>query len=160
MGDDISPGLSSMAVCFDFRSTVVQLSNQNPYFCQFRCHHPLITQINMGDICKICEKMTDSSQLILSLTIISFQWFAEHAWLSRFTIFLPEYDLRHLKKKSYPDIIGFTIFSTYTQKINQGLLQNWWVKTLFERVIKFMHNSWRLTKYNFISKYLVKTEQV
>ena len=124
MGDDISPGLSSMAVCFDFRSTVVQLSNQNPYFYQFRCHHPLITQLNMGDICKICEKMTDSSQLILSLTIISFQWFAEHAWLSRFTIFFPEYDLRHLKKKSYPDIIGFTIFSTYTQKINQGLLQN------------------------------------
>ena len=100
MGDDISSGLSSMAVCFDFRSTnVVQLSNGNPYFYQFRCHHPLITQLNMGDICKICEKMTDSSQLILSLTIISFQWFAEHAWLSRFTIFFPEYDLRHLKKK-------------------------------------------------------------
>ena len=114
----------------------------------------------MGDICKICETITDSSQLIFSLTIISFQWFAEHAWLSRFTIFFPEYDLRHLKKKSYPDIIGFTIFSTYTQKINQGLLQNWWVKTLFERVIKFMNNSWRLAKYNFISKYLVKTEQV
>ena len=64
------------------------------------------------------------------------------------------------KKKSYPDIIGFTIFSTYTQKINQGLLQNWWVKTLFERVIKLMNNSWRLTKYNFISKYLEKTAQV
>ena len=110
------------------------------------------------DVWKICEN--DSSQLILSLTIISFQWFAEHAWLSRFTIFFPEYDLRHLKKKTYPDIIGFTIFSTYTQKINQGLLQNWWIKTLFERVIKFMNNSWRLTKYNFISKYLVKTEQV
>ena len=45
MGDDIGSGLSSMAVCFDFRSTVVQLSNQNPYFYQFRCHHPLITQL-------------------------------------------------------------------------------------------------------------------
>ena len=33
MGDDIGLGLSSMAVCFDFRSTnVVQLSNRNPYF--------------------------------------------------------------------------------------------------------------------------------
>ena len=33
MGDDIGSGLSSMAVCYDFRSTnKVQLSNQNPYF--------------------------------------------------------------------------------------------------------------------------------
>ena len=115
----------------------------------------------MGDICTICEKMTDSSQLYLSLVLISFQWFAEHAWLSLFTIFFflnMIYDI--WKKKSYPDIIGFTIFSTYTQKINQGLLQNWWVKTLFERVIKLMNNSWRLTKYNFISKYLEKTAQV
>ena len=33
MGDDIVLGLSSMAICFDFRSTnVVQLSNWNPYF--------------------------------------------------------------------------------------------------------------------------------
>jgi hypothetical protein len=32
MGDDISLGLPSMAVCFDFPSTnVVQLSNWNPY---------------------------------------------------------------------------------------------------------------------------------
>ena len=31
MGDDISSGLSSMAVCFDFRSSnMVQLNNQNP----------------------------------------------------------------------------------------------------------------------------------
>ena len=47
MGDDISSGLSSMAICFDFRSTnVVQLSNRNSYFYRFRCHHPLITQLN------------------------------------------------------------------------------------------------------------------
>ena len=47
MGDDISSGLSSMAICFDFRSTnVVQLSNRNPHFYRFRCHHPLITQLN------------------------------------------------------------------------------------------------------------------
>ena len=46
MGDDIGLGLSSMAVCFDFRSTnVVQLSNRNPYFYQFWCHHPLITTL-------------------------------------------------------------------------------------------------------------------
>ena len=33
MGDDIGLDMSSMAVCFDFRSTnVVQLSNRNPYF--------------------------------------------------------------------------------------------------------------------------------
>ena len=33
MGDDIGSGLSSMAICSDFRSTkVVQLSNRNPYF--------------------------------------------------------------------------------------------------------------------------------
>ena len=47
MGDDIGSGLLSMAVCFDFHSTnVVQLSNWNPYFYQFRCHHPLITQLS------------------------------------------------------------------------------------------------------------------
>ena len=46
MGDDIGLGLSSLAVCFDFRSTnVVQLSNWNPYFYRFRCHHPLITRL-------------------------------------------------------------------------------------------------------------------
>ena len=32
MGDDIGLGLSSMAICFDFRSTnIVQLSNRNQY---------------------------------------------------------------------------------------------------------------------------------
>ena len=42
MGDNIGLGLSSMAVCFDFRSTnVVQLSNRNPYFYWFRHYHPL-----------------------------------------------------------------------------------------------------------------------
>ena len=47
MSDDIGSGLSSMAVCFDFHSTnIVQLSNWNPYFYRFRCHHPLITQLN------------------------------------------------------------------------------------------------------------------
>ena len=65
MGDDIGSGLSSMAVYFDFRSTnVVQLSNQNPYFYRFQCHHPLITQLNLAYlnletlgfylVCKIC----------------------------------------------------------------------------------------------------------
>ena len=34
----------SMSVCFDFRSTnVVQLSNRNPSFYRFWCHHPLIS---------------------------------------------------------------------------------------------------------------------
>ena len=32
MGDDIGSGLSSMSVCFDFRSTnIVQLSNRNSH---------------------------------------------------------------------------------------------------------------------------------
>ena len=36
LGDEISLGLLSMAVCFDFRSTnVVQLSNRNLYFYRF-----------------------------------------------------------------------------------------------------------------------------
>ena len=49
MGDDICFGLSSMAICFDFRSTnVVQLSNWNPYFYRFWCHHPLITQLRQN----------------------------------------------------------------------------------------------------------------
>ena len=47
MGDDIGSGLSSMAIYYDFCSTkVVQLSNWNPYFYQFQCHHPLITQLS------------------------------------------------------------------------------------------------------------------
>ena len=46
MGDDIGLGLLPMAICFDFQSTnVVQLSNWNPYFYRFGCHHPLITQL-------------------------------------------------------------------------------------------------------------------
>ena len=49
MGDDIGLGLLSMSVGFDFRSTnVVQLSNWNPYFYRFRCHHPLITQFSLS----------------------------------------------------------------------------------------------------------------
>ena len=36
MSEDIGLGLSSMAICFDFRSTnVVQLSNWNPYSTGF-----------------------------------------------------------------------------------------------------------------------------
>ena len=47
MGDDISSGLSSMAVCFDFPPTnVVQLSNQNPYFC----HHPLVPKLSSNHL--------------------------------------------------------------------------------------------------------------
>ena len=47
MGDDIGSGLLSMDVCFDFcSSNIVQLSNLNLYFYLFRCHHPLITQLN------------------------------------------------------------------------------------------------------------------
>ena len=51
MSDDIGSGLSSMAVCFHFRPTnIVQLSNRNPYFYGFRCHHPLITQLRGGQV--------------------------------------------------------------------------------------------------------------
>ena len=49
MADDIGSGLSSMAVCFDFLSTnVLQLSNWNPYFYRFPCHHPLSTQLRIN----------------------------------------------------------------------------------------------------------------
>ena len=51
MGDDIGLGLSSMVICFDFRSTnVVQLSNRNPHFYWFRSYHPLITQLKFCQI--------------------------------------------------------------------------------------------------------------
>ena len=51
MGDDIGLGLSSMAVCFDFRSTnIVQLSKWSPYFFRFWCHHPLITQLTCESV--------------------------------------------------------------------------------------------------------------
>ena len=53
MGDDIGLGLWSMTACFDFRSTnVVQLSNRNLKFYRFRCHHPLLTQLDLGYISK------------------------------------------------------------------------------------------------------------
>ena len=99
-------------------------------------------------------------QLISLLILISFQWFAEHAWLSLFTIFFLNMIYDIWKKKSYPDIIGFTIFSTYTQKINQGLLQNWWVKTLFERVLNQIYEQFMKIDEIKFHKYLVKTEQV
>ena len=42
MGDDIGLGLSSMAVCFDFRSTnLVQLSNRNPYLLPVSMSSPI-----------------------------------------------------------------------------------------------------------------------
>ena len=51
MGDDISSGLSSMSVCFEFCSTIVeQLGNRNPYFYQFRCHHPVVTQLRLESV--------------------------------------------------------------------------------------------------------------
>ena len=65
MGDDISSGLSSMAVCFDFRSiNVVQLSNLNTHFYQFRCHHPLITQLNMN------YQKNDAQQMICIILVM------------------------------------------------------------------------------------------
>ena len=45
MSDDISLGLSSLVVCFDFRST--NLVHLNLYFHPFRCHRPLITQLRI-----------------------------------------------------------------------------------------------------------------
>ena len=57
MGDDMGSGLSSMAVCFDFRSTnIVQLIYRNPYFYWFRCHHPLITQLSPHLIQKCSDR--------------------------------------------------------------------------------------------------------
>ena len=51
MGDDISASLLCVAVWIHFRSTnVVQLSNRNPYFYRFQCHHPLITQLSFDTI--------------------------------------------------------------------------------------------------------------
>ena len=59
MGDDISLGLSSMAVCFDFCSTnIVKLSNRNPYFHRFQCHHPLMTErekVNNSNFASVSE---------------------------------------------------------------------------------------------------------
>ena len=47
MVDYFGSHLLSKAICFDIRSTnLVQLSNRSPYFYQFRCHHPLITQLS------------------------------------------------------------------------------------------------------------------
>ena len=64
MVDDIGSGLSSMDICFDFRSTnVVQLSNQNPYFYRFRCHHPLITQLRHNLHPEVYIGLTDLQNL-------------------------------------------------------------------------------------------------
>ena len=63
MDNDIGSDLLSMAVCFDFCSTnVVQLSYRNPYFYQFRCHHPLIIQLseNIG----ACKSINSYSKIV------------------------------------------------------------------------------------------------
>ena len=65
MGDDIGLGLSSMAICFDFHSTnVVQLSNRNPYFYRFWCHHPLITQLRQDNKLSKLTKPSLSSFIV------------------------------------------------------------------------------------------------
>jgi len=79
MGDDIGSDLSSMAVCFDFRSTnVVQLSNRNPYFYRFRCHHPLITQLSSNN-CKNKNKkhLFEPIQVIKEFDLSSDSLFAK-----------------------------------------------------------------------------------
>ena len=70
MDNDIGSDLLSMAVCFDFCSTnVVQLSYRNPYFYQFRCHHPLIIQLseNIG-ACKSINSYSDNSSNLCSFS--------------------------------------------------------------------------------------------
>ena len=86
MGDDIGSDLSSMAVYFDFHSTkVVQLSNRNPYFYQFRCHHPLITQLS-SHACSVSGMIPRKS------------WFPQKQkkWSSRAAWELPDGTFTHL----------------------------------------------------------------
>ena len=71
MGDDISLSLSFMAVCFDFCSTnIVHLSNWNAYFYQFRCHHPLITQLWLVSSCQEYKNILSNSGRVIFTTII------------------------------------------------------------------------------------------
>ena len=39
-------------------TNVVQLSNQNPYFYRFRCHHPLITQLSKTLVLTVLDQVT------------------------------------------------------------------------------------------------------
>ena len=91
MGDDISWGLSSVAICFDFRSTnIVQLSNQNPYLYWFPCHHPLITQLNSLVLSYLF--MGESSTILFSLHVNHFLKFTLNV------TFIPPYTfIRQLK---------------------------------------------------------------
>jgi hypothetical protein len=91
MGDDISWGLSSVAICFDFRSTnIVQLSNQNPHLYWFPCHHPLITQLNSLDLSYWI--MGESSTILFSLHVNHFLKFTLNV------TFIPPYTfIRQLK---------------------------------------------------------------
>ena len=54
MGDDIGSDLLTMAICYGCSTNVVQLSNQNPYFYWFGCHHPLITQLVLNSFYLQC----------------------------------------------------------------------------------------------------------
>ena len=83
MGDDIGLGVSSMAFCFDFCSTnVVQLSNWNLYFYQFRCHHPLkfIHSEKATQFCKISTLLLSNVVPVKSRVEIlqNFVAFSEH----------------------------------------------------------------------------------
>ena len=64
MGDDIDSGLLSMAVSFDFHTTnVVQLSNRDQYFYQFRCHHPLITHLKPNELIFECPTLESKPKI-------------------------------------------------------------------------------------------------
>ena len=113
-----------MSVCFDFRSTnVVQLSSRNPYFYQFRCHHPVITQLR------------NHTYLIFSSLIIIFGNLLVAFFHTQITIVLNRQD--HIISYSLLRYVDNSIISFHHHKIVQIWLTTM-LKSLWFDLINFL----------------------
>ena len=113
-----------MSVCFDFRSTnVVQLSSRTPYFYQFRCHHPVITQLR------------NHTYLIFSSLIIIFGNLLVAFFHTQITIVLNRQD--HIISYSLLRYVDNSIISFHHHKIVQIWLTTM-LKSLWFDLINFL----------------------
>ena len=113
-----------MSVCFDFRSTnVVQLSSRNLYFYQFRCHHPVITQLR------------NHTYLIFSSLIIIFGNLLVAFFHTQITIVLNRQD--HIISYSLLRYVDNSIISFHHHKIVQIWLTTM-LKSLWFDLINFL----------------------
>ena len=113
-----------MSVCFDFCSTnVVRFISRNPYFYQFRCHHPVITQLR------------NHTYLIFSSLIIIFGNLLVAFFHTQITIVLNRQD--HIISYSLLRYVDNSIISFHHHKIVQIWLTTM-LKSLWFDLINFL----------------------